>query len=118
MHLCCFGGNFCKYYKSENVPNDEFIRNWLRHYYEESNRLDKIQISNDEFDLFIENELKKVLINMLFIRLLLLLRAMFFFCKLPELISIRSTIDYAVAIYDDFLKNKDKDLKLLETLKK
>ena len=119
-HLYNMGGLFCQYFKVENVPNEEFIKEWLKYYYEESNRLDNIEMSNDEFNDFIDNELKKVLINYLLIQFTLIVRAAFFEFgpNMGPQSKKDSTKDYIMIIWRDYLKHRDNYLDLLKTLKK
>ena len=93
-----------------------FVKEWLRSYYAESNKLDCIEMTNDEFAKLIDNELKKVLINMIMIRLIIITHALFFIFMKPDKISVENAIDYVDSIYSDYLKKKDKHLKLIYTL--
>lgn len=117
-HLVSFGGVFCESFNPDHVPSVAFIRHWLRCYYEEANRLDEIQITEDEFEQLIDDEVKKVLVQMLLIRIVLIQRAILFIYRYPAKISVEATIKYAVEIYDDFVRNRDQHLKLLDTLRK
>lgn len=110
-------GLFCQFFKSEDVPNEQFIRRWLVFYYEESNKLNKIQLSDKEFAELIDNELKKVLVNMLLTRLMLITRALFFeFTNYDENKS-EYIKNYCMQIWYDYVKHKDTHLALLDTLK-
>lgn len=116
-HLACISNAFCKYFNPDQMPNAEFIRHWLRGYYEEANRLDDIRMNEDEFDQLIEKELKKVLVQMLIIRIVLIQRALLFIFTYPGKISVPATIKYSVDLYEDYLKHRDEHLKLLDELK-
>lgn len=73
-------------------------------------------MSDDELKVLVDNELKKVLINMVLVRLQLITRSLFFefmFSKEPK----DAIKDYCMSVYRDFVDKKDKHLTLLETLK-
>lgn len=114
-HIVNMAGLFCQYFKPDDVPSDDFIRHWLRSYHEEANKLNGVQMTDDEYAKLVDNELKKVLVNMLLIRLQLTTRGLFFefmFSKEPK----DSIKDYCVSVYKDFANNRDKHLALLDTL--
>ena len=90
----------------------------MRSYCEESNRLDDVQIDEDELERVVDDEVKKVLVNMLPMRVLLAKRALLFVFKYPKKISVPFAIQYAVDLYEDFLKHRAQHLKLLDTLRK
>ena len=75
-------------------------------------------MTEDEFEQLVDDELKKVLVNMLLIRILLIQRALLFIFNIPGKISVKMAVKYSVDIYEDFLKNRDQHLKLLDTLRK
>ena len=105
----------------ENLPNNEFKKEFLKSYYEEWFRLnDAEKPSDDEFDEFIDKELNKLIVNMLQARIYLLENS-FYYISLyitynkPNITLFRNGLEYyIVPIWEDYLKNKDKDLKLLE----
>ena len=117
-HLFCVSNAFCKSFNPDHVPNAKFIKHWLRSYYEQTNRMDDIRMTENEFELLVEDEMKKVLVNMLHIRIVLIQRAVLFIFNYPGKISVKAAIKYSVDIYEDFLKNRDQHLKLLDTLRK
>ena len=98
------------------IPSEEFIKHWLRGYYEEANGVG--QTPEKQFEEFIDNELKKVLANMLLIRLLMIRIALQFTLKYTGQMPIERGIKYAAKVYDDYRANRDKHLRLLDTLKK
>lgn len=112
------GGRFIQYWKPEHVPNAEFIRRWLTFYYEEAHKLANVRLSESQFKELIELELKKVLVNMLLIRLLLISRAMFFELGQYDAEKSEGCKDYMIGLWNDFVKHKDEHLALLDTLKK
>lgn len=118
MHLFCLSNVFCQNFHAEQVPSDEFIRHWLRAYYEESNRLDGVRMTEDELEQLVDIELKKVLINMLLTRVLLVQRALAFLFNYPKKICAKAAVKYAVQVYDDFIRHRDQNLKLLDKLRK
>lgn len=73
-------------------------------------------MTEPQFEEFIENELKKVLANMLLIRLLVIKISLQFTLMYPGQIPIGPSVKYAVDVYDDFKANRDKHLRLLDTL--
>lgn len=96
------------FFFNPGVPNEEFIKTWLRGYHEETNGTEEL----------IENEYKKVLANMLLIRLWVIKIAYEFTMKLTGQIPFELGINYAVKVYKDYKENLDKHLLLLDTLKK
>lgn len=80
--------------------------------------MDDIRMNEDEFDQLIEKELKKVLVQMLIIRIVLIQRALLFIFTYPGKISVPATIKYSVDLYEDYLKHRDEHLKLLDELRK
>lgn len=62
------------------------------------------------FRHFPEDQLKKVLVQMLLIRILLI--------QYPGKISVEAAVKYVVVVYDDFVKNRDQHLELLNMLRK
>ena len=118
MHLFCISNVFCQSFQTEQVPSAEFIKHWLMAYYQESNRLDGIRMSKVELERLVDNELKKVLVNMLLTRVLLVQRALAFLFNYPKKISAEAAVKYAVQLYDDFVRHRDQHLKLLDTLRK
>lgn len=117
-HLLNMGGRFLQYFKPEHVPDEEFIKRWLTAYYEEANKLNNVRLSEQEFKELIDRELKKVLVNMLLMRLTLISRAFFFELGQYEEEKSEDIKNYVMAIWNDFVANKDKHLALLDTLKK
>lgn len=115
-HLITLAGLFCEYFNVEDIPNEEFIRKWLVFYKEEVNRLKGIQMTVNEFNESIENDLKKVIVNMLLIRLVLVERSLYFTFP-DEGTRVDILRNYSLPIYEDFLANKDKHLELLKTIK-
>lgn len=116
-HLYCVSSVFCESFEPKHVPNEALIRHWLRGYYEESNRMDQIQMTEDDFEQLIDDELKKVLANMLIVRILLIQTALLYIFNIPGNLSVKVAVKYAVDIYADFAKNRDQHLKLLDTLR-
>lgn len=117
-HLYCVSNVFCESFNAEQVPSAAFIRHWLRGYYEESNRMDNIRMTDEEFEKFLDDEMKKALVNMLLIRILLVQRTLLFIFNIPGKVSLKAAVKYAVEIYEDFVRNRDEHLKLLDDLKK
>lgn len=115
-HLCNIPSLFLQYFKGEHLPKEDLIRKWLIAYNEESNRLDNVVMTKEEFDRQIENDLKKVIVNMLLIRLQLITRALFFELDTTRENKPPTIKDYCMSIYRDFVKHKDEHLKLLETI--
>ena len=98
----------------ENVPNDEFKKIFLKSYYEEWFRSnDAEKPSDDEFDEFIDKELIKLTVNMLQARIFLMQNSIYY--AINNSIDIfRKKLEYdIVPMWKDYLKNKDKDKKLL-----
>lgn len=117
-HLCNMGGRFIQYWTPEHVPDEQFIKRWLTFYYEEANKLNNVQLSDQQFKDLIDRELKKVLVNMLLMRLILISRAMFFELGQYEEEKSEANKNYIMGLYNDFIKHKDQHLALLDTLKK
>lgn len=101
------------------VPSEEFMKNWLRGYYEEANEtnLNGRLMAGNHFEEFIDNELKKVQANTLFIRLLMIRMALQFTLKNTGQIPIERGVKYAIDLYNDYKANRDKHLLLLDTLR-
>lgn len=76
-----------------------------------------IQMTEHELEQLVEKEVKKVLVNMLLIRILMIQRALTHIFNFPEKISIEAAIKQSVQLYEDYLGNRDEHLKLLDTLK-
>lgn len=70
------------------------------------------------FEEFINNELKKVLATMLLTRLLMVLISIQFTLKYPDEASIKRGVQYATDVHNDYKANRDKYLPLLDTLRK
>lgn len=116
-HLLGIGTSFCQKHEPEKVPNEQLIKHWLRSYYEESNRMDgKHGWQTGEFEKFIEKEFRKVLVNMLLVRLHLIRLAVLFIFNFPGQIDVQMTAKYAVQLYMDFVRNRDHQLSLLDQI--
>ena len=115
-HLISIGNSFCRKLEPEKIPSEQLIKHWLRSYYEEARGIEDAEM--DDFEKFIENEYKKVLVNMLLIRLHLIRLSMLFIFNFPGQIQVETTAKYALQLYEDFVRNKDDHLKLLDQLKK
>ena len=116
VHLISCGNRF-GHYQKPGVPSESFVRHWLRCYFEEVNRLDqKKQTNETHFERFIDNELKKVLVNMLFDQLLVVRLSIESTYKYPGQMPDKENVQYAVQVYEDFLAKRDRHLSLLDTL--
>jgi hypothetical protein len=73
-------------------------------------------MSDKEFNELIDNELNKLLVNILSIQLTLITRALFF--EFGDHEKIDSNKDYVMNIWYDFVKHKDEYLGLLKIIKK
>lgn len=113
-HLFNLSGLFCKYFRSENIPNAEFIKNWLKAYYLEDNRLNGVKMLETEFNLLIEKELKKVFVNMLLIRMILIQRALYYEFAPDKKPNNNLIVNYCLSIYEDLIKHKEEHLKFLD----
>ena len=115
VHLLSIG-NRLGCFSRPGEPSESFIKHWLRCYYEEANRLDRRTAT--DFEPFIENELKKVLDNMLLIRLLVIKLSIESAFRYPGQMPAKRNAQYAVKVYDEFRAIKDQHLCLLDTLRK
>lgn len=104
------GGLFAKYFYPEKVPKAEFIKNFLRGYHEEANKLKNIQIEHDEFELIIDAELRNILVVMLSIRVQMIQRCLFHNFLYPGKLSLESVKHFCFSLYDDYLQKKDEQL--------
>ena len=97
------------------MSNDEFKKEFLKSYYEEwfrSNGAEKP--SDDKFDEFIDRELNKLTVNMLQARIFIIHKALFYALNKP-IVEFREMLEYRIVpSWEDYLKNKDKNLKLLD----
>ena len=116
LHLLVIGGLFGKYFRPDDVPNDEFKASFLRAYHEQSNRMNNVRMTDEQLDEFIKIELIKVLNVMLSIRILMIQRALFHNYLFPGKMSKECVKDYCFALYDDYIKHKDDHLRLLKSL--
>lgn len=114
-HLLGIGNSFCRKFEPEKVANERLIKHWLSSYYEEFGRTDNESV---EFEEFIENEHRKVLVNMLLVEMHLIRLSLLFIFKFPGQVCVETTAKYAVQLYKDFIRNKDDHLSLLDQLKK
>lgn len=95
------------------MPSEQLIKHWLRCYYEEFGRPD----GSGELEEFIENEYKKVLVNMLLVEMHLIRLCILYIFKFTGQICVETTATYAVQLYEDVVRNKDDRLVLLDQLK-
>lgn len=74
------------------------------------------KMTETKFERFIDNELKKVLANMLFIQLMVTKLSIESTYKYPGQIPDKQNVQYAVEVYEDFLTKRDQHLSLLDSL--
>lgn len=116
VHLISIGNRLGRYTRP-GIPDEQFMKHWLRCYYEANGETRGISENRELFEEFIENELKKVLANMLFNRLLVIRLSIESSFKYPGQNPIENNAKYAVQVYEDYKEKRDKHLRLLDTLK-
>lgn len=75
VHFASFAGFFLEDYDNSLLPNEQYRKEWIRHYWTELNRLDGRQMTATEFDELVEQTLIKVNVFMQVVKLNYVIRA-------------------------------------------